>query len=169
MSRVTRQTGEIKAFQAEGIVNRGEEQRRVNGSQQRQGGRAVKGGKDIACGASENTKVCLWPIKNCKPMKVLSYLQNLKGCPERDGLDLLRSNNVLAPYKKVSLSIMRGCLGYSSITWETYLGQEMGRISNQFFTIKDPFYSSSQTPDFFKVSSRKSEIARKHFIQRWAQ
>lgn len=56
MSRVTRQTGEVKAFQAEGIVNRGEEQRRVNGSQQRQGGRAVKGGKAIACGASENTK-----------------------------------------------------------------------------------------------------------------
>lgn len=59
MSRVTRQTGEIKAFQVEGIVNRGEEQRRVNGSQQRQGGRAVKGGKDIACGASENTKESL--------------------------------------------------------------------------------------------------------------
>ena len=82
-------------------------------------------------------------------MKVLSYLQNLKGCPEGDGLDLLWSNNVLAPYKKVSLSIMRGCLGYSSISGETYLGQEMCRISNQFFTIKDPFYSSSQTPAFF--------------------
>ena len=43
---------------------RGEEQGRVNGSQQRQGGRAVKGevgqvGKAIACGASENTKESL--------------------------------------------------------------------------------------------------------------
>ena len=64
MSRVTRQTGEIKVFQTEGTVSRGEEQRRVNGSQQRQGGRTVKGdvgqvGKAIACGASENTKESL--------------------------------------------------------------------------------------------------------------
>ena len=96
-------------------------------------------------------------------MKVLSYLQNLKGCPEGDGLDLLRSNNVLAPYKKVSLSIMRGCLGYSSISGETYLGQEIGRISNQFFTIKDPFYSSSQTPDYFLSLFKKIRDTKRTF------
>ena len=46
MSGVTRQRGEIRVFRAEGTVSGGreqganEEQGRVNGSQQRQGGRA---------------------------------------------------------------------------------------------------------------------------------